>query len=73
MQTFDTKDDFEYPSDKYADPCGYVKERLVAATGMLRRGCNGPAVAKQLDFAVEAIELWEDYLGRPRVIKAWRL
>jgi hypothetical protein len=60
-------------TDKTHDPFRWAIERCKAAKGMARRRCRTDEIERQIDHAIEALELAEAYQGpgRIRAIRGW--
>jgi hypothetical protein len=67
-----TRGEIEPPTDPLGPPTLFARERIRAARLLLEQHCNGPAVAKQLALAEEALDLADHYAARPRPIRAIR-
>ena len=61
----------ETPTDPLGSPTEFARERIRAAKGMLLRKCRHDEVARQLTYALEALDLAHHYAGRPRIIRGW--
>jgi hypothetical protein len=73
VTTFYATNEPEPATDPAGDPTRFARERIRAAQGMLLRRCRGDEVARQLKYALDAIELWEVHLGRPRPIRGYQM
>lgn len=65
------KDEAEAPTDPLGSPTLFARERIRAAKRLLLNKCRPDEVSRQLDYAVEALDLADASAARPRPIRAW--